>query len=104
MSDSAIIVAVGSYVKHHRLDQNLTQAQVALEAGINRWTLSQLENGEGTTLNSLLSILRALDLLEVFESFRIEKQISPIEMARMEHQKRERASGQKDQLKNSSNW
>ncbi len=34
MTDSAIISAIGEYIKHLRLEQNKTQAQTAKEAGI----------------------------------------------------------------------
>ena len=34
MSDGAIIKNIGSFIKHHRLEQNKTQAQLAFEAGI----------------------------------------------------------------------
>ncbi|MBU1193463.1 MAG: helix-turn-helix domain-containing protein [Proteobacteria bacterium] len=37
-----MISAIGAYIRHQRLEQNKTQAQVAEDAGINRWTLSQI--------------------------------------------------------------
>ncbi|MDP1623457.1 MAG: helix-turn-helix transcriptional regulator [Bacteroidales bacterium] len=91
MSDSAIIDAIGEYIKHQRLEQNKTQARVAKEAGINRWTLSQIENGESITLNSLIQILRALDLLHLLNIFIVEEKFSPIEYARLKEKKRKRA-------------
>jgi transcriptional regulator with XRE-family HTH domain len=91
MSDGAIISTIGDYVKHQRLAQNKTQAQIAEHAGINRWTLSQLENGQAITLTSLIQILRALDLLHLFNVFEFEDEISPIELAKRDKQKRKRA-------------
>jgi transcriptional regulator with XRE-family HTH domain len=41
-----IVEAIGAFLKHKRLNQNKTQAQIAEDAGLNRWTLSQIENGE----------------------------------------------------------
>jgi hypothetical protein len=35
MSDKAIIGAIGAYIRHQRLEQNRTQAQVAEDAGVN---------------------------------------------------------------------
>jgi len=92
MSDSTIVKTIGEYIKHSRLDQNKTQAQIAKEAGINRWTLSQIENGESITLASLIQILRALDLLQLLNIFTIEEKISPIEYAKLREKKRKRAS------------
>ncbi|WP_091267299.1 helix-turn-helix domain-containing protein [Gillisia sp. Hel1_33_143] len=92
LTDEAIVKEIGAFVKHHRLNQNKTQANVATQAGLNRWTISQLENGEAISLQSLIQILRALDLLYIFDSFKIEKQLSPIQLAKLEHQQRKRAT------------
>ena len=104
MSDSAIIDAIGKYVKNKRLSINKTQAQTAKEAGINRWTLGQLENGESITMASLIQILRALDLLQLLEIFKIEEKISPIELAQLESQKRQRARGKEENQKPITDW
>lgn len=91
MSDKTIIGAIGTYIKHQRLEQNKTQVQVAKEAGINRWTLSQIENGESITLSILIQILRVLDLIHLLSIFTVEEIISPIEYARLQEKKRKRA-------------
>ncbi len=92
MSNSAIISAIGTYIKHQRLEQNLSQAQLAENAGLNRWTIGQIESGESVTLSSLIQILRVLDLLQLLDIFSIEERISPIEYARMQEKKRKRSS------------
>ena len=91
LSDRAIIKVIGEYIKYHRLQQNKTQMQLANIAGVNRWTLTQIENGEAITLLSLIQILRALNQLQIFEIFRVEQEISPIELAKIEQKKRKRA-------------
>lgn len=91
MSDKAIIASIGEYLKHQRLTQNKTQAKIAEAAGINRWTLSQIENGEAISLTSLIQILRTLNLFNVLDGFRIETQISPLALAKLEKKKRQRA-------------
>jgi len=111
MSDRAIMSSIGEYIKHQRLSQNKTQAQIAENAGINRWTMSQIEKGEAINLSSLIQILRALDLLNVLDKFKIETQVSPIELAKAEKRKRQRArnkgndlpTGQADN-QNKSEW
>ena len=90
MTDKAIINAIGTYIKHQRLEQNKTQAQVAKEAGINRWTLSQIENGGSITLATLIQILRVLDLLHLLEIFIVKEKISPIEYAKLKEKKKKR--------------
>jgi transcriptional regulator with XRE-family HTH domain len=91
MSDKAIIETIGVYIRHQRLKLNKTQAQVAKEAGINRWTLGQIENGESITLATLIQILRVLDLIHLLSIFTIKEEISPIEYARLKEREKKRA-------------
>jgi transcriptional regulator with XRE-family HTH domain len=95
---------IGNFVKHHRLEQNKTQDTLATEAGISRSTLSLLERGESVTLLTLIQVLRMLDQLQVMDAFRIEKQISPILLARMEQKKRKRVREKKKDNQPESNW
>ena len=90
MSDVAIVKQIGSYIKHVRLQQNKTQAQLAEMAGLNRWTISQIENGESITLSSLIQIMRALDSLYVLNVFEVSDEISPLEYAKLKKQQKER--------------
>lgn len=104
MSDKALTEHIGKYIKHHRLDQNKTQEVVAIDAGISRSTLSLLERGESVTLPTLIRVLRVLKLLHVMDAFNIEKQISPIMLAKMEEKKRKRASYKKRDSKTENTW
>lgn len=90
MSDSAIIKQIGSYIRHARLQQNKTQAQLAETAGLNRWTINQIEHGESITLASLIQILRALDSLYVLNEFEVSNEISPLEYAKLMKQKQKK--------------
>lgn len=99
MSDIAIISEIGKFIKHTRLEQNKTQAQVAKDAGINRWTISQIENGESITISTLIQILRVLDLLHLLNIFEIDEKISPIEYAKLKEKKRQRARSNKNENK-----
>jgi transcriptional regulator with XRE-family HTH domain len=91
MSNGAIIQQLGDYIRHLRLQQNKTQAELAEIAGLNRWTISQIENGESITLMSLIQILRALDSLYVLKSFEYSDEISPLEYAKLKRQQKQRA-------------
>jgi len=93
MSDASIVQTIGQFVKQKRLQANITQAQLAKEAGLNAWTLSQLENGESVTLSTLVKLLRTLDVLYVLEAFKVKEEISPILYAQMQKNKRQRAKG-----------
>lgn len=91
MSDIAIVEQLGKFIKHTRIQQNITQAQLAEMAGLNRWTIGQIENGESITLTSLIQILRALDVLYVLDDFEVIDEIDPIEYAKLQEKKRKRA-------------
>ncbi|XLS27970.1 helix-turn-helix domain-containing protein [Flavobacteriaceae bacterium M23B6Z8] len=100
MSDVAIVKQIGSYIKHTRLQQHRTQAQLAEIAGLNRWTISQIENGESVTLMSLIQILRALDSLYVLKSFEFSTEISPLEYAKLKKRQKQRV---RNKTSNSTN-
>jgi len=90
MSDAAIVQQIGNYVKYERQQQNKTQLQLSESAGLNRWTISQIENGESISLTSLLQILRALDRLDVLDNFEYSDEISPLEYAKLKKQQKQR--------------
>lgn len=104
MSDIAIVSKIGEYIKNERLNNNKTQAQLADEAGINRWTISQIENGEAITMISLIQIMRALNILHLLEIFSVKQEISPLELAKQEQQKRQRARNTDNENNKQSDW
>lgn len=79
ISNSALLEQLGDFIQHTRLQQNKTQQQVATDAGINRSTMVQIENGGGGTLLSFIQILRVLEQLQLFQHFEIkQQQLSPL--------------------------
>ena len=90
-SDTALMETIGSFIKHHRLQQKKTQSQLAKEAGIVRSTLSLLERGQNTSLMVFIQLLRALKLLNLLQEFQVKQQISPLQLAKLEQTKRIRA-------------
>lgn len=92
MSDKAIAIQIGNFVKHQRIAQNKTQDVLAKAAGISRSTLSLLERGETVTLATFIQVLRVLDQLHFLEHFTIQEFVSPILLAKQEKYKRKRVS------------
>jgi putative transcriptional regulator len=92
MSDAALLELIGLYLKDSRLKQNKTQQQVSESAGVNRSTIVLLEKGSGGTLSSLIQVLRALQQLHLLEIFKVEQTLSPLQLAKLEKNKRQRAS------------
>ncbi|WP_416864130.1 MAG: helix-turn-helix domain-containing protein [Imperialibacter sp.] len=104
MSDAALLSTIGEFVRHHRLEQNKTQSQLAEEAGINRTTLVEFEQGKRSNTLTLIQLLRALNQLQVLELFKVEKKLSPLQLAKLEQTQRQRASKRKDPERSSSDW
>lgn len=84
LSDMAILQRIGVFVKHHRMDQNKSQDQLATAAGISRSTLSLLERGEKVNLITLIQVLRVLDQLQWLAEFEVKKTISPIQYLKLQ--------------------
>ena len=96
MSDKALTETIGGFIKHHRLNQNRTQGELSGAAGISRSTLSLLERGETVALSTVIKVLRVLDLLYVMDTFAVKDEISPIEYAKLQKNKRKRARNKID--------
>ncbi len=94
MSDPAIVTELGAYLKQIRLQQNLTQEQLAAKAGLSRSAISEMENGKAaTSLITIIQVLRALQQLHLLDNWKVAGQISPLLMAKIAGNERLRASG-----------
>ena len=94
LTDEAALTEIGQRVARLRLERNITQAELAREAGISRRTLVRLEQGEdGVGVTTLLRVLRALGLLEHVEQLVPDATPSPIQQLRLEGSRRQRATG-----------
>lgn len=91
-SDKSLTETIGRFVHHHRLRQNRSQDEISHDAGISRSTLSLLERGERVNLNTLIKVLRVLDLLYIMDVFVVSDEISPMEYAKLKMKSRKRAS------------
>ncbi len=106
MSDQALAEYIGVFVRHHRMEQNKTQDELASAAGISRSTLSLLERGESVNVATLIQVLRVLDQLQVLGAFEVSETRSPLALARLQKEKRQRASGssKKNGHREKSDW
>jgi transcriptional regulator with XRE-family HTH domain len=70
--------ALGASLKALRLDLNIDQKTVADQAGISIGALKNLENGRGSTVRSLVSILRVLGRAEWLTAIAPVASINPL--------------------------
>ncbi len=106
LSDQVIEKEIGQRMKALRLRKNISQQALAEAACTHRNVIGSLENGKGSTLGTLIAVLRELDALGELESFIPEIEISPIEMLKTQGKQRKRATGSKSdkETNEASEW
>lgn len=91
-SAAAIAEELGGRLKQARLNNDITQADVAELAGITRKSVLNAEKGKAQ-LDVFVAIMVALDLTGQLESFLPKQEISPIQLSKLHGKRRQRASG-----------
>jgi transcriptional regulator with XRE-family HTH domain len=72
--------ALGARLRRLRLSRNIDQRATADKAGISEKALRNLETGHGSTVETLLRTLKALDFLEGIEMLAPEPSVDPLAM------------------------
>lgn len=91
ISPIAIAEQLGERLKQARLNADLTQAELASRTGLNRRTILNAEKGN-VQLKNLVAILVSLGMVEQINMFLPVQEISPLQLAKLEGKKRQRAS------------
>lgn len=63
MTDAGVLAELGRRLERHRLERNLTQAEMAVQAGIGQATVQRAERGQSVQMTSMIKLLRTLGLL-----------------------------------------
>src|SRR5947209_2401388 len=71
---------VGQGMRALRLDRNITQAELAAKSSVAFRAITNLENGKGSSLATLLRVLKALDATDGIERLVPQPMISPMAM------------------------
>jgi transcriptional regulator with XRE-family HTH domain len=96
ITDEALLKLIGERLARLRLAKNLTQGQLAEQAGLGLRTVQRLELGAAATqLSGFVRICRVLGLVERFEAFIPEEAASPIAQLQQQGRRRQRATGKK---------
>lgn len=96
MTDEAVLEGLGDRLSRFRLDRNLTQADLAAEAGVHKNTVFRLEAGGSTQLKNLVRVLRVLGLLDRLEALVPETGPSPLRQLEAMERQRKRAVSKGD--------
>ena len=96
ITDEALLKLIGERLARLRLSKNLTQQQLAEQAGLGLRTVQRLEQGAAATqLSGFVRVCRVLGLVERFESLVPEEAASPMAQLKQQGRKRQRATGKK---------
>ena len=74
-----------------RLSRNITQAQLAEEAGVSPRTIGRLEKGQGVSMDTFIRIMMALNIQHNLETLLPDPSVRPIERIGMGAGERKRA-------------
>ncbi|MBK8582870.1 MAG: helix-turn-helix domain-containing protein [Flavobacteriales bacterium] len=96
LKDEKVVEQLGKELRRMRLSKNMSQADVAKNAGLDRTTVVKLEAGRSATLLTVVQILRAMDRLDVLDGFHEEPQLTPYQVVEQQEKylakQRKRAS------------
>lgn len=102
LKDENVVEQLGKELRRMRLSGNLSQAEVAKRAGLDRTTVVKLEAGRAATLLTVVQVLRAMDWLDVLDGFHEEPQLTPYQLVEQQEKyltkQRKRASRRKSDI------
>mgnify|MGYP001172900966 CR=1 FL=1 len=90
-SSSQMEAALCGRLEGIRLSRNMTQAQLAAEAGVSTRTISRMEHGEGVSLDTFIRVLMALDVQQNLIALLPDPSVRPMERIALGGRERQRA-------------
>lgn len=104
-TDDVVLAELGGRLARVRLERNLTQGQVAEQAGVSKRTVERLESGAvATQLSGFIRVCRVLDVLERLDALVPEPVPSPVEQLKWRGRQRRRATSTKAATSPAPKW
>ena len=94
-SSQGLIEALCKRLDEIRLSRNISQADLADEAGVSRSTLTRLAHGQSISLDSFIRIMQALRLTDHLAALLPDPAVRPVDRVRLDGGERQRASGKR---------
>lgn len=69
ITDVEVLQKIGGKLKELRLEQNIKQKELAEKSGLSMFSVSQIETGHNTSVQSVIQVLRALGRMDMLEPF-----------------------------------
>lgn len=104
-TDDAVLAELGGRLARIRVERNLTQAQLAEQAGVSKRTVERLESGAvANQLSSFIRVCRVLDVLDRFDTLISEPVPSPVAQLKLRGKQRRRAYTAKVKKRAAKKW
>jgi transcriptional regulator with XRE-family HTH domain len=100
MSDQAVLKELGKRIQQGRLDNDISQENLARKAGVGRNVVQNVESGKIYTIIGFVRILRALGLVGELDQLLPNLGPNPLELVKLKGRQRQRASGSRKGRKN----
>ena len=94
-SSTAIASALCKRLEQIRLSKNISQAELAKQAGVSRSTMTRIADGKSISLDSFVRVIKALGLADHLATLLPDPTVRPVELVTHEGQHRRRASGKR---------
>jgi transcriptional regulator with XRE-family HTH domain len=95
LTDDAILAEIGKRIARCRIDHQVTQADMAEQAGVSKRTVERIEAGASAQFSTIIRILRVLDLLQGLAHLIPESGPRPLDLLKQKGKVRQRASGKR---------
>lgn len=90
LTNKEVLERIGARLKELRIAQNVKQKDLAERSGLSNFSISQMETGHNTSLQSLIQVLRALGQMEMLEPLLREREMDSEVLARFIEQQPQR--------------
>ena len=98
-SSAAIAAALCRRLDEIRLSKNISQADLAKQAGVSRSTMTRIADGQSVSLDSFIRVAKALGLADHLAALLPDPGVRPVEMISREGRQRRRARSKPTQAK-----
>lgn len=95
---------LGKRAQQYRVGLNLTQAELARQAGVSQRTVERFEGGSSVQLDKLLRILAGLRLSGNLDQLIPEASVHPIQLADSRTKMRQRSSKRRSRAPKEQGW
>ncbi|MDH3376667.1 MAG: helix-turn-helix domain-containing protein [Gammaproteobacteria bacterium] len=92
LTDEAVLTEIGERLARARIDAQLTQADLAEQAGVSKRTVERIEAGGSAQLSNIVRILRVLGRLPNLNHVLPAATPGPMELLKRKGKPRQRAS------------